>query len=236
MAVRSRLPWPWRALLAVLLLAIIGGMWWWGFDFGQFFGGVNRQESEARMAALESGNDELRRENARLKSKAVEQETELAMASGKEATLSKQGLELSAENAQLKEELAFLQQLVADSSKQVGLSIQRLTIERESDDAWRYRILLVRGGSPKEEFIGNVTMQVTFQPSAQAGPGPLPTVFTLPDDQPGSAAALALKFKYYQRLEGTIPVPAGASIGSVNVRAFEAGQPSPRATRSLVIP
>jgi len=89
MAVRSRLPWPWRALLAVLLLAIVGGMWWWGFDFGQFFGGVNRQEAEARMAALESENVELRKENTRLKSKTVEQETELAMASGKEASLSK---------------------------------------------------------------------------------------------------------------------------------------------------
>jgi hypothetical protein len=104
----------------------------------------------------------------------VEQETELAMASGKEATLSKQALELSAENAQLKEELAFLQQLVADSSKQVGLSIQRLTVERESDDSWRYRILLVRGGSPKEEFIGNVTMQVTLQPSRRRVPDPSP--------------------------------------------------------------
>jgi len=75
MAVRSRLPWPWRALLAVLLLAIIGGMWWWGFDFGQFFGGVSRQESEARMAALESGNVELRKENARLQERLEKAET-----------------------------------------------------------------------------------------------------------------------------------------------------------------
>jgi len=237
MAVRSRLPWPWRALLAVLLLAIVGGMWWWGFDFGQFFGGVNRQEAEARMAALESENVELRKENTRLKSKTVEQETELAMASGKEASLSKQALELSAENAQLKEELAFLQQLVADSSKQVGLSIQRLAVERESDDTWRYRILLVRGGSPKEELTGSLTMQITFQPSpTQTGPGAPAAVLTLPDDQPGSAAALTLKFKYYQRLEGTIAVPAGAAIQSVSVRAFESGQTAPRATRSLVIP
>jgi hypothetical protein len=232
MAVRSRLPWPWRALLALLLLAIIGGMWWWGFDFGQLFGGVNRQEVEARMAALESGNVGLRKENTRLKSKSVQQETELAMASGKEASLGKQALELSAENAQLKEELAFLQQLVADSSKQVGLSIQRLNVERESDDTWRYRILLVRGGNPKDEFTGNVTLQVTVQGES----GPRPTVLNLPDDQPGSAAALTLKFKYYQRLEGTIPVPAGAVVRSATVRAFESGQAAPRATRSLVIP
>jgi hypothetical protein len=235
MAVRSRLPWPWRAVLGVVLVAVIGGMWWWGFDFGQFFGGVNRQEAEARMAALEAGNVELRKENARLKSKTLQQETELAMASGKEATLSRQALELSAENAQIKEELAFLQQLVADSNKQAGLSIQRLTVDRESDGAWRYQVLVVRGGSPKEEFTGNVTMHLTLQ-AAQGSPALRPTLMTLPDDQAGSAAAFALKFKYYQRLEGTIAVPAGAAIRSVTVRAYETGQTAPRATRSLVIP
>jgi hypothetical protein len=236
MAVRSRLPWPWRAVLGIVLAAVVGGMWWWGFDFGQLFGGVNRQEIEARMAALEAGNVELRKENARLRSKTLQQETELAMASGKEATLSRQALELSAENAQIKEELAFLQQLVADSNKQAGLSIQRLNVERESDAAWRYHVLVVRGGSPKEEFTGNVTMQVTLQTAAQAGPVPRPTTLTLPDDQPGSAATLALKFKYYQRLEGTVAVPPGAAIRSVTVRAYETGQTAPRATRSLVIP
>ena len=236
MAVRSRLPWPWRALLGFVLVAVVAGMWWWGFDFGQFLGGFNRQEAEARMAALESGNVELRQENTRLRSKTAQQETDIAMASGKEATLSKQTLELSAENAQLKEELAFLQQLVADSNKQIGLSIQRLSIERESEDAWRYRILVVRGGSPKDDLTGSITMQVALQSGDQASQGPGATLLTLPDDQPGSDAALALKFKYYQRLEGTIPVPAGSAIRSVTVRAYESGQAAPRATRQLVIP
>jgi hypothetical protein len=236
MTVRSRLPWPWRAALGIVLIAVVGGMWWWGFDFGQFFGGVNRREVEARMAALEAGNVELRKENARLKSRTLQQETELAMASGKEATLSRQALELSAENAQIKEEVAFLQQLVADSNKQAGLSIQRLTVDRESDSAWRYQVLVVRGGSPREEFKGNVAMQLTLQPAVQGSPAPRPMLLTLPDDQPGSAAVLRLQFKYYQRLEGTIAVPAGAAIRSVTVRAYEAGQTAPRATRSLVIP
>ena len=36
-----------------------------------------------------------------------------------------------------------------------------------------------------------------------------PVVVTLPDERPELAPALKLKFKYYQRLEGTIPVPPG---------------------------
>lgn len=236
MAVHSRLPWPWRAVVGAALVAIIAGMWWWGFDFGQFFGRVDRKEVEARLASLETENAELRKDNALLRGRTMQQETELAMTTGTQASLSKQALELSAENAQMKEELAFLQQLVADSNKQVGLSIQRLSVERQGDETWRYRFLLVRGGSPKEEFTGNVTMQVTLAPASPTRPSPHPLTIMLPDDQPGSARALVLKFKYYQRLEGTIAVPAGAVIRSVAIRAFESGQATAHATGNLVIP
>jgi len=236
MSVRSRLPWPWRAVAGVVVVAIVAGMWWWGFDFGQIFGGFNRAEIEARIVSLETENARLRTEASQLRAKGTRLESELAMAMGTQASLSKQALELQNENSQIKEELVFLQKLVADSNKQVGLSIQRLIVEREREDAWHYSLLLVRGGNPKDEFDGHVTLQVTVQPAAAAGSQPRPMIVTLPDDDLSTAPALALKFKYYQRLEGTIPTPDGSVVRAVTVRAFETGQASPRATRSLVIP
>lgn len=236
MSVRSRLPWPWRAVVGVVLVAVVAGMWWWGYDFGQIFGGFNRKEVEARIATVESDNARLRAENAQLQARGMQLESELAMTTGAQTSLSKQALLLQNENSQIKEELVFLQQLVADSNKQVGLSIQRLIVEREREDAWHYSLLLVRGGSPKDEFDGHVTLQVAVQPVAASGPAPRATIVALPDEQPGTAAALKLKFKYYQRLEGTIDVPRGAAVRSVTVRAFESGQSNPRATRNLVIP
>ena len=236
MAVRSHLPWPWRAVAAAVLLAIVGGMWWWGFDFGQIFGGFNRKEIEARASTLEAENARLRLETTQLRAKNSQQESELAMTQGAQATLSKQATELSNENSQLKEELTFLQKLVADSNKQVGLSIPRLEIERENDDTWRYRLLVVRGGNPRDELEGTLALQVTVQAPATGGAPPRPTVLTLPADQPDTAPTLNLKFKYYQRVEGTIRVPPGAQVKAVTVRAFEVGQASPRATKTLVIP
>jgi hypothetical protein len=236
MAVRSRLPWPWRAFLGAALLAIVGGMWWWGFDFGQIFGGFNRKEIEARVAALDAENGKLRGEASELRAKSAQQEAELAMTRGAQATLSKQVLDLSNENTQLKEENMFLQKLVADSSKQVGLSIQRFAVERQGEDAWRYSLLVVRGGNPHDELEGTLSLQFTLQPAGGPTPRPtVPTVLTLPDDQPESAPTLKLRFKYYQRVEGTIHVPEGALVRSATARAFEAGTPSPRATKTLVI-
>ena len=236
MAVRSRLPWPWRAVAGVTVLAIVGGMWWWGFDFGQIFGGFNRKEIEARIAALETESAALRVENAQLRAKNMRQDSELAMTTGAQASLSKQALELQTENSQIKEELVFLQNLVADANKQVGLSIQRLSVERERDDSWRYRVLLVRGGNPKDDFVGSVTLQLTLQGAAENGSPARSTVVNLPEEQPGSAAALKLNFKYYQRVEGTVEVPPGSSVHAVTARAFESGQSNPRATRNLVLP
>ncbi len=232
MAVRSHLPWPWRAVVVTVLLAIVGGMWWWGFDFGQIFGGFNRKEVEARLVSLEGENGRLKDEAAQLRTRSSQLESELAMTAGAQATLQKQSLELMAENTQLKEELSFLQKLVSDSSKQGGVSIARLSIDRERGDAWRYSVLIVRGGSPRDEFEGALTLQASLQPEAGAGGA---STVTLPDDEPATAAALKLKFKYYQRLEGTIRVPPGSLVRSVTVRAFESGQASARATRTLAI-
>jgi hypothetical protein len=235
MAVRSHLPWPWRAIAAVALVLIVAGMWWWGFDFGQIFGGFNRKEVEARIAALQAENSRLRADAEGLAARNARQESEFAMMAGMQATLTKQVRELQRENSQVHEELAFLQKLVADSSRQPGLAIPSLTLEPDHEDAWRYKLLLVRGGNPKTDFEGNVILQVTLQPASLLGSAGRPAVLTLPDEQPGTAAALKLKFKYYQRLEGTFTVPKGTQVRSVTVRAYEAGQSSPRATRTLVI-
>ena len=236
MAVRSRLPWPWRAVVGASVLAIVVGMWWWGFDFGQILGVVNRRETEAKIASLEAENGSLRTETSQLQASGTRLASELAMAQGVQASLTKQTQELQSENSQIKEELAFLQKLVADSSKQVGVSIQRLEVDREREDAWHYSVLLVRGGSPKDEFDGHVALQVTVQSPGAGGAAARQTILTLPDDDPATAATLQLRFKYYQRLEGTIVTPKGGVVRAVTVRAFETGQPSPRATRNLVIP
>jgi hypothetical protein len=229
MSVRSHLPWPWKAVVGVALLLVIGGMWWWGFDFGQIFGGFNRKAVEAKIATLEAEVLQLRSESAELRTHGSQLDSELAMTRSVHSTLTKQATELQNENSQLKEDLLSLQQLFADANKQAGLTIQRVAVERERDNAFRYSLLVVRGGKPKEDFVGHLTLQITLQNET----GPLkPATLTLPDEQPGGAAALKLRFKYYQRLEGTFQVPPGAQVRAVTARAFESGQPVPRATRS----
>jgi hypothetical protein len=236
MAVRTHLPWPWRAAVLLALVATVAGMWWWGFDFGQIFSGFDRKETEARLVALTEENVKLNGEAAGLRARNSELESELAMTRGSQATLTRQSQELAQENSQIKEELAFLQKLVVDSNKLAGVAIQRLTAERERDDTWRYSLLLVRGGSPRDEFQGQVSLQATLAAVTAGGAAPRQITVNLPEDQPATAAPLALRFKYYQRVEGTFQVPPGAKLASLTARVFEGGATSPRATRTLTNP
>jgi hypothetical protein len=229
MAVRIEHSWRLKIPLLLIVLALIGGMWWWGFDFGQILGGLNRSEVAQERARLQAERDQLKEDNARLRARTTELESDLGVARGAQSTLSRQTLDLQTENTQIKEELAFLQQLFSDSGKQGAISIQRLSAERASDESYHFSLLIVRGGKPTDEFSGRLSMQANLVDKN----GPM--TIELPEGQPENAAALQLKFKYYQRVEGTISVPPGSQLKSLEAKVLEPGQASPKATRNLIL-
>jgi hypothetical protein len=227
MAVRTHLSWRWRLPALLGLLALIVGMWWWGFDFGQFLGGFNRGAVADRQARLEADSTALKDENFQLRGKIAALESELDVTRGTQSTLSRETLELQNENTQMKEELAFLRELFSNSGKPGTFTIQRLRAERDRDDVYRFSMLVVRGGNPSDEFSGQLTLLANVAAGGQN------STLTLPDDQPDTAAALKLKFKYYQRVEGTFRVPPGGQLKSLQARVVEPGQATPKATRNL---
>ena len=234
MAVHTRLPWWGRGVILLVLLIGVGVAWWTWFDARALLGGPTRRDLEARIATLEAEVQRYRGEAADLRTRNSQLESDLAMTRGAQEALSRQATDLAGENAQVKEELAFLQKLFADSNKPGGLTIPRLTLERQDDENWRYGLLVVRGGSPGEDYRGSVVLEATVAPidPSQSAVHTL----TLPEDQPDAAGALTLKFKYYQRIEGTLRVPAGARVTALTARVYEQGSTTPRATRTLSNP
>lgn len=227
MAVRTHLSWRWKVPALLVLIGVIAGMWWWGFDFGQILGGFNRSAVAEQQARMEAELAQTKAENAKLRVRMSELESDLSVTRSAQATASKQALELQNENTQIKEELAFLQKLFSDTSRQGTISIQRFSAERERDDAYHFSVLVVRGGNPTNDFLGELTLQAGVVESGKA------TTIALPEDQPEAAAALRLKFKYYQRIEGTLLVPPGSQLRTLQAKVLESGQAAPKATRSL---
>lgn len=245
---RTRRRWGWREPAVTargtrrgpLLIAIAGGaalvvaIFWWALDPAPLFGGATRKELTDRAEALAADLARAREEVSSLRTHASELETELAMTRGTQEALSRQVSDLTGENAQLKEDVAFLQRLFAEGGSPGSVTIPRLTLERVDDDSWRYGLLVVRGAAPGPDYRGSVVLQATLVSTdpAQAGT----RAITLPEDQPEAARNLALKFKYYQRIEGTLRVPAGSRVTALTARVYEDGNTTPRATRTLSNP
>ena len=162
MAVRTHLPWWGRGAVLVALLAVIGGMWWWGFDFGQIFGGFNRKEVEARLVTLEADAAKFRAEA----SGAARAQHRRSNASSRMTRGAQEALDPAGQRALRRERAAQGGARVPAKARvrleqDVGLQIQRLAVEPDGEDMWRYSLLIVRGGSPKDEFVGNVVLQAT---------------------------------------------------------------------------
>ena len=235
MAVRTHLGWPWKALSWLLLAGVIGGMWWWGFDFGQILGGFNRQEIEQRMATLQADAATAQAEATSLRARNAELESDLAMMRGLQGTLARQVADRERDNAAMKEEVNFLQAFFDGASKP-GLTIQRVAVDSNGSEVARYSVLVVRGGNPKQDFEGHVALAVDLAPAGGAAEGAARRTLQVPAVVGPGPHPLALKFKYYQRLEGTFPIPAGYAVRAVTAHAYEAGSASPRATRALTLP
>jgi hypothetical protein len=230
LTVRTHLGWHWRAVIWTTAIVIIAWMIWWGFDFGRFLAGFDSSAAGRERAQLHEEAQTLRVDNESLRTRTIQLESELQVAKGAQATLSKQTLALQSENTQIKQELVFLHRLMAGTSKDGAPLIQRVQVDREAGDTYRYQILLVSGGNSEAEFNGRLQLQVILMQSGQR------STITLPDDQPASKMAMALNFKYYQRVEGTFNVPAGSRVKSVQARLFENGKSEPRAMHTLNLP
>ena len=231
MAVRTDLGWPWRIAIALSVAGLFAALWWWGFDLGQLFAGFDRRANEAQLATLSADLAIARSEAVELRAQNAQLGSELAMMRGLQATLQRQQGELRQENAALKEELSFLQSFFADAARAGTLGIHRLAVDPGAGFA-RYSVLVVRGAGTKGEFDGHLSLAAELAPTA----GGKPLAVALPEDRPETAASLRLRFKYYQRVEGTLSVPEGYALRAVTARAFESGHSSPRATRTLTLP
>jgi hypothetical protein len=148
MAVRSRLPWPWRAVAGACLLVVVAGMWWWGFDFGQIFGSFNRKEIEARIVALEERGGPAQETPG---SRQDVQQSRLA--DRWQASLSG-GLELSTENSR-SAKLAFCRS--SSPTRTSGQTSIQLSVGASARMPGVH--LLLVPGALKDEFVGQVTLR-----------------------------------------------------------------------------
>lgn len=229
-AVRAQVPWYWRWLGYTLLTGVVIGAGWKTYEQGMELAGFRHSEAQRVIAHM---GEEIQTRDTRiseLRTKVAAAERQLQIDRATYGDLGRQVKLLSEENATLKEDLAFFQSLMASGQKELGLSINRFRVQRDSlPGEYRYRFLLVQNGQRVKEFQGTLQFVVNLEQ------GDRKFAVTLPLEEQKSAKEYQVNFKFFQRVEGTFKVAPGTVVKSLQVRVFEIGSITPKLSHSVSV-
>ena len=229
MTVQTHVAWYWRLLGLVAVLSCSFALAAWIYDAGRRFAGFDSGEAKQALSQLREHVGTLTKENATLHAGVNASESKLQIERAAQTQLGKQVKALEDENARLKEDLAFFDNLIPSASQDNTRLISRFRVDPGAlPGEFRYRLLLLQGGQRAQPFEGSLQLVVSLQQGGKDA------IITLPEE--GAAQVYKIGFKYFQRVEGTFHVAPDAKVKTVRVRIFENGSTQARATQSFNLP
>lgn len=212
----------------MVAVAIFVGAAAWLYDAGSRFAGFDRRETAEELARLRASVARLEKETSRLRAIADASESRLKIEQSAQAQLEVQAKALEAQNTRLKEDLAFFENLTPTTSR---LSIHRFRVDPDVlPGEYRYRLLVFQGGKRDREFRGSLQLVISLQENGRN------VTISIPDQASARDSAYSLRFKYFQRVEGTFRIPGNAKLMGAQARVLEEGSVQARANQSFSPP
>lgn len=244
MTIKSQLPWPMRAAIFVVGAAVVVGVGSMLYEDGRV-PGLSADGGHDEIAHLKDQVQKLTAERDQYSTTANSAETKQNIDRSEQQQLGAQVKSLEDENTKLKEDLAFFESLLPVDANAQGVSIRKLKAESIAPNQLHYQLLVMQGGKGDHDFIGNLQLNVTVVQNGKSAmiafpePTASPAASATANSATNAAAAspsntatataagpdnYKLAFKHYQRVDGTLTVPDGAVIKSVQARILDKGQ------------
>lgn len=229
LAVRPHMPWYWRWLGIIGVVALTTGVAWFTYDSGLEYAGFRKGEATKLREQLDETVRQQQLELAELNARTAAAERQLQIERATYGDLAKQVKALAQENATLKEDLAFFQSLTA-TGKEGAISVNRFRLVPESmPGEYRYQLLLVQAGERKE-FSGRLQFVLNLQQDGRK------VTLMLPEaDRAETAKDFKVSFKLFQRVEGLFRIAPNATVKGLQVRVFEGNSETPKITHNVTI-
>jgi multidrug efflux pump subunit AcrA (membrane-fusion protein) len=230
LSVRPHVPWYVRWAIAVPFLLVIALTVSWAYDSGLELAGFHRGQAEKELSELRDRVAELQDENAKLTNQIAVYERQGQIEQAANVEVDTQVKSLNDENARLKEDLLFFENLPLTGSREAELSIHRLKVEADSlPGEYHCRMLLVQSVQQRGKmFQGSMQLVVNGEQDGRK------VVLQFPQENVAQdVASYQLSFKYYQRVDKVIKLPVEMTLENVEVRVFERGVQEPRITRTV---
>ncbi len=200
------------------------------YELGRRLGGTYSEDGERERSELRTRVSSLEAELGQLRSLAFSSDSRLQVEKTAQSQLASQLKMVEEENARMKEELAFFENIVP-GGKDDRLTIHRFRVEPNGvPGEYRYRMLVLAGAAREDrEFNGSVQLVLNTQREERN------TVITLPENRGASDPSFRLRFKRMHRVEGSFRIDPGVKIRSVQIRVLEQGSNQPRATENYTL-
>jgi uncharacterized coiled-coil protein SlyX len=227
-AVRTHVPWYWRWVGIVIVAALALGTGWATYDSGVLFAGYRQSEADGALMKLSQTIARQEQEISALRTRAAVAERQIAIDRATYGDLASQMKSLAEQNAALKEDLAFFQTLMPTVGGDAKIMIDRFSVRHEMlPGEYRYRLLLVQTGQREKDFRGRLQLVVSLSQNEKAH------VLTLPSEGETDAKGYEVRFRFFQRIEGSFRVAPDANVNSIQVRVFENGSKTPKLTQTV---
>lgn len=229
LAIRTHVAWYWQALALVAILSVSLSLAMWVYDSRRQAYGATNEDQEREIQVLRQHVTELDAELKKTRTLVGNGENSLQIERATQRQLMQQVRTLEAENAALKEDLAFFEGLTqASGEAQDGVRVERFRVDPASvAGVYKYRLLVVNN-SGRSLKSSKVDLQFVVKTRLEGRD----EVIVFPSE-PDYAKQQAQDIRNFYRIEGEFVVPSGAEVLSVEVKLLQEG--SVRAKQSVTL-
>lgn len=187
-----------------------------------------RDDTAPTIAQLKETIARQEREIVELRARALRAEGQRPLGSASSDDLVREIKSLTEQNAALKEDLAFFQTLLPAGSGTSGIVVERFRVEKEAlPGEYRYRLFLLQSGQRERDFQGRLQLVVNVVERGAT------RALVVPAESERDARDHQLKFRFFQRVEGTFRVHPDAAVKSVQLRVYEQGSKAPKLAQTV---
>ena len=205
---------PLRLLLLVLLIgSMVGGGAWLLAEYSHWQLIRDQMSENYDQKRLWRTNQELEKENARLRRQLAMLKTNDNIDKQATAELQKQLVELQNKVYKLTRELEFYRGIVSSTSEVSGLTIQGLQLE-PTRQAGQYRFKLVLTHVAKSDKVIQGTVDVALEGTTNGTSRTLSLMEVMPDQ----SVSFDYSFKHFKRFEGIVDLPSAFKPRRVRVQ------------------
>lgn len=216
-AIKSHRAWYWQAIAALILIALGYLLAYWQLTVAE---GLHPPVVARPVLS-----------DRELLGKVVFAERQLQVQKAAQENLARELAVVQEESIKLKENVAFYQSILEESAGSDRVRLNRVQIDKtEQTGRYRYLVVLSQQGSHSKPVAGNLQFKL-LGVDGEGKPSSVPLKLA-----PDNAAQAAVKFRYYQRLEGGFALPEGLTAEAVEVSFLENGSKQPNISQQVKLP